>query len=69
MTGHRPWRELFERTFTPEERARIRQTLGRCRKRTTAAATVRLEEPPPTGKRAQASTMPKQARELPAHAP
>lgn len=24
MTGHRPWRELFERTFTPEERARIR---------------------------------------------
>jgi hypothetical protein len=24
MTGHRPWRELFERTFTPDERARIK---------------------------------------------
>ena len=23
MTGHRPWKELYERTFTPEQRARI----------------------------------------------
>lgn len=23
MTGHRPWKELYERTFTPEQRAPI----------------------------------------------